>query len=499
MNISPLRLRIALLSTLLSGAVMLAFGSGALWVVARQKTESLDARIRALASRQPGWLFRDRDFRRLEEQLDFVLGGSEGPEAYFLLVADPDGKVLHQSAGWPAGLDPARWARPWENTAPAAPLPPAEETQGPGRRGWGGGPGRGRGGGQAIDFSHPPEFSSFSSAGKNWRIGRMGGSELTWVIGLNADPQMRELEQLRKTTVIALPVSLVLIGLGGWVVAGMALRPIRNIAETVSGVSARGLDQRIPPFSADPEITRLVDMLNGMMDRLEAGFIQATRFSADASHELKTPLAILRGELEQALQQARPGSDEQRVFTSLLEETNHLGRIVRSLLLLSRADAGRLVTHKSRVDLSRLLAELLEDATLAAESAGLRLEHELAPGVFVSGDESLLRTALFNLLTNAIKHNDPGGRVFARLERREDGGARLEIANTGPPLAAEEQAEIFERFRRGRAARDQGREGSGLGLSLAREILLAHAGNLELVAGPPDDMIRFAATFAPEH
>lgn len=494
MKTSPLRLRIALLSALLSGAVMVMFGAGAWWVLAQQKTGALDARIRALGTRQPGWMFRDREFTRLDENLDFVLTSPDDAAPYFLLVADSGGGVLFQSAHWPEGLATKDFVAPLM----ADGIDRTEETDNPGGaggRGWGGGPGRGRGtgGGQPFVFTKIPEFSSISAAGRSWRVGRLGNDDLTLMIGLSADATAEELRQLRNAAAIALPVALLLIGLGGWVVAGRALLPLEIIAEAASRVTSRGLDQRIPALSGDPEIHRLVAMLNGMMDRLEAGFRQATRFSADASHELKTPLAIMRGEIEQAIASAPPGSPEQRTLNSLLEETHRLGGIIRSLLLLSRADAGHLVTTREPVDLTQLLEELVEDTAASAEASGIRVESEIAGGIRVSGDEALLRTAILNLLGNAVKHNLPNGRVTIDLTRSNQ-DAVLEIANTGPTIPQDERDEIFDRFRRGRAARDHARDGVGLGLSLAREIIVGHEGSLGLAPDRGDGMVRFVMT-----
>ncbi len=493
---TPLRLRIALLSTLLSGAVMVMFGAGAWWVVAQQKTESLDARIRALGTRQPGWMFQDREFRRLEENLDFVITTPGDAAPYFLLVADGSGRVLHQSEDWPEGVEVDALVTPLADREDDR-VDLADELDPP--HGWGGGrgqggPGRGRGpgGGQAVRFTKEPEFSNIAAAGRSWRVGRLGNDDLTLVIGLSADATAAELRQLRNAAVIALPVSLLLIGFGGWIVAGRALRPLQRIAEATSRVTAHGLHERVPPIGGDPEITRLVAMLNEMMDRLEAGFHQATRFSADASHELKTPLAIMRGEIEQAIANANAGSPEQRTLNSLLEETHRLGGIVRSLLLLSRADAGRLVTTHEKIDLTELVEELCDDAAASAEASGIQVESTLAPGIRVSGDVSLLRTAIANLLGNAVKHNQPGGKLRISL-REENRAAYLEVANTSAPIAADEHDEIFERFRRGRAARDAAREGTGLGLSLAREILTAHGGALTVADDRGDGLVRFVA------
>jgi signal transduction histidine kinase len=227
-----------------------------------------------------------------------------------------------------------------------------------------------------------------------------------------------------------------------------------------------------------------------MMDRLEAGFRQATRFSADASHELKTPLAIMRGEIEQAIAHTNPGSPEQRTLNSLLEETHRLGGIIRSLLLLSRADAGRLVTTHEAVDLTEMLEQLAEDAAASAEANDIILASNIAPGIGVSGDAPLLRTAILNLLANAVKHNRTEGSVMVDLTQSND-AVLLEIANTAPAIPQEERDAIFERFRRGRDALDRAREGVGLGLSLAREIIAGHGGTLELAADKGDGMVHF--------
>jgi len=498
MKPSPLRLRIALLSTLLSGAVMVMFGAAAWWTVSKQKSDALDARIRALGTRQPGWMFQDRDFRRLEENFEFVVTTPGDAAPYFLLVADGAGRVLHQTQDWPEGVAVELFVTPLADGKDG--VGPIEEIDRPGW-GRGQGPGRGRGpgggGGQAVRFTKEPEFFTLAAAGRSWRVGRLGNDELTLVIGLSADATVAELRQLRNAASIALPAALLLIGLGGWFVAGRALRPLQRIAETASRVTARGLNQRVPDIGGDPEITRLVAMLNDMMNRLEASFHQATRFSADASHELKTPLAIMRGEIEQAIANASPGSPEQRTLNSLLEETHRLGGIIRSLLLLSRADAGRLVTTHEPVDLTSLLHELVEDAAATAETTGIQMESDITHGIHVSGDASLLRTAILNLLGNAVKHNLPEGMARVVLSEKNN-AVCLEITNSAPPIGPDEVEEIFERFRRGRAAHDAAREGTGLGLSLAREIIVAHGGSLTLVPDRKDGIVRFTAMLPAE-
>jgi signal transduction histidine kinase len=334
-----------------------------------------------------------------------------------------------------------------------------------------------------VVFNRIPRFFTLQTPGSSWRFGVMGNDDLRLVIGLDYDDVHSELNQTRNIFLVTLPVALFLVGGGGWWLAGRALHPLRRIARTAQQVTARGLDRRIPMAEDDPDIARLIHVLNGMMDRLETSFRQATRFSADASHELKTPLAVMQGELENALQSAAPGSREQQVYGSLLEETHRLKTITRSLLLLAQADAGQLRLSLEEIELSRDLEGMIEDARILATEANLRFELQIQPGVCVQGDRSLLNSALLNLVHNAVKYNEAGGRIVLRLAGDPDRVA-FEVGNTGPGIPPGDREKVFERFFRGEARRDR-REGLGLGLSLAREIARAHKGELILKESRP--------------
>jgi signal transduction histidine kinase len=303
-------------------------------------------------------------------------------------------------------------------------------------------------------------------------------------VGLNAQEVLGDLAQVRNAFLAALPVALFLAGWGGWLIAGRALRPIASIAATAERVTARGLDQRIPLSRDDPDIDRVIRLLNQMMDRLAASFRQATRFTADASHELRTPLAIMQGELENALQSAPVDSPEQRTFQNLLEETQRLKGISRSLLLLAQADAGQLKLSREKVDLSDLVGGLLEDARILAAPARLEVEAEVEPGIWVEADRAILLTALLNLVTNAVKYNETGGRIHVRLEASRN-EAQCFVGNTGSSVPPDEHARIFDRFHRVAAPRRPPVEGVGLGLSLAREMVRAHGGDLDLQESRP--------------
>lgn len=487
----PFRLKIALLSGLVSGLVLVGFGAASLYLIYRQKIEAVDTEIRSLGSRHPGWITSRGNYQRLDGALEFIFG-KEREDQIILLVKSAAGEMLYRSAGWPEEIDPYSFDSSLvddpKTVAALATNQPATTfggNGGTGRRGMGHGFGQGRGGPPLVAFTKAPRFQTVKTSQSTWRLGMLGTADTTLVIGLNYDIVRKELNRIRNALLGTLPVALFLVGWGGWVVAGRALRPIRKIAETAERVNARGLDQRIPLSNEDPEIDRVIGVLNRMMDRLEASFRQATRFSADASHELKTPLAVMQSELENAIQAVELGSHEQHVFISLLETTQRLKSITRSLLLLAQADAGRLKLALEPVDFSIMVQESVEDARVLAAESRLYFDVHVLPQLIVSADHTLLHTALFNLLVNAVRYSEPDGKVTVRLEEQ---AARvvLTICNTGPGIPVNEQTRIFERFHRVHGIGSHQVEGIGVGLSLAREVIHAHQGEVVLRESRPE-------------
>lgn len=518
--IPSFRIRIALLSAAISGVVLVGFGL-VVWIwVNQERVASLDREIRALAYRHPGWMNNRANYERLGSAIEFIFG--EDRKNQLILVAmDALGDVRFRSAHWPREIDPASLdlvlvddpgAMDDMPGVPEVPHEPAVEAQtdedrgsthggGAGRlnggrgRGSGFGPGpgagEGHGGGSGPGmFTKVPRFLTVKTPGTSWRLGILGNAQNRLVVGLDCAEMHAELGRMRDSFLVALPLALALIGVGGWCVAGQAIRPLRSIARAAEQTTARGLDQRIPISGEDPEMDGLIVVLNRMMDRLQASFRQAIRFSADASHELKTPLAVMQGELEQALQSAEDGSRHQRVYASLLDETQRLKTITRSLLLLAQADSGHLPLSPEPVALSDDLDDIAADARILAEGADLELVVRIPPGVVVSADRVLLRLAISNLLDNAIQYNRPGGQVLLELEAPGE-VVRVQVSNTGPGIPSTEQSHVFDRFHRGNEARSRRREGMGLGLSLAREIALAHRGELSLSeSGPAGTVFR---------
>jgi heavy metal sensor kinase len=255
------------------------------------------------------------------------------------------------------------------------------------------------------------------------------------------------------------------------------------MSEAARRISAEHLDERLDTTGSGDELDRLATTLNDMLGRLDAAFRQVRQFSADASHELQTPLTILKGELEVALRAPRSSDEYRRVLASALEESERVARLVEGLLLLSRADAGVLRMDRQPVDLAELVVEVGESARVLAEAQGVALEFKSVTPVTIDGDGAHLRRLFLNLVDNGIKYTPAGGRVTLTLQR--DGAwAALYITDTGIGLAPEEQERIFQRFYRTPDAVAHGKEGSGLGLCIARSIAAAHGGRISVESAP---------------
>ena len=310
----------------------------------------------------------------------------------------------------------------------------------------------------------------------------MGSSELTIVLGLNLRRVNAEMAQVRYGIFTAFPIALLFVAAGAWWMSQRTLKPIRAVTGAIKRIRAKGLDQRVPGEDEDREFAELIAVFNDMMDWLEKSFHQAIRFSADASHELKTPLTVLQAQLEQAVQEAEPGSDEQRRYVEFGKELQRLKSITQKLLLLSRIDAGEFKLNLRPLNLSQLLEGIVEDTEVLAPA--LTVEGEISDNLWVMADADLMKQVIQNLAANAVKFNHKGGFVRFKLHA-DDKAVEFTIANSGKGIAPEDRDKVFTRFYRGDKARTRGVSGAGLGLSLAREIIRAHQG--ELVLEPSTD------------
>jgi signal transduction histidine kinase len=313
--------------------------------------------------------------------------------------------------------------------------------------------------------------------GNTWRLALAHIDIARLAIAVNAKAIEADMRGTRNAFLLSLPLALLLTGLASWAFAKRALAPIDKLTRATRGVTASGLGQRIPASGEDREFVALIEVFNRMLGRLERSFQQAHRFTADAAHELKTPLAIVQGQLERTIHQVADGSPMQTALSSILDEVRRLSVISRKLLMLSQADAGHLAVMREPVDLSGVLEELLEDTRMLAPH--LQVDADIAPGLLIQADASLLRQVLHNLISNAIKYNVPGGWIRIKSAGWKQ-SVEVLVSNASTGITTANRARLFERFFRAEQAHSRAVEGVGLGLSVSREIARAHGGDLTL-------------------
>ncbi|HYR71350.1 MAG TPA: heavy metal sensor histidine kinase [Candidatus Acidoferrum sp.] len=290
------------------------------------------------------------------------------------------------------------------------------------------------------------------------------------------------LDRYLHTLLVLIPLGVGLAALGGAVIARAALRPVDEMTRTARRITAEDLSRRVERPGTGDEMERLALTLNGMLARLEAAFTQTRRFAADAAHELRTPLAALRGGIEVALRAERTPEEYRRVLASSLEEVERLIRLAEDLLLLSRSSAGPDVT-RAPVDLEPLLLDVFDVGARLGQGAGVSVRTDAMASATVRGDATALRRALLNLIENAIKYTPPGGKVELGLTTG-DGLAVITVSDTGIGLDPADADRIFEPFVRLDAARARDTGGAGLGLAIARSIAVAHGGTLTVESRP---------------
>lgn len=348
----------------------------------------------------------------------------------------------------------------------------------------------------APEFAPPPEFlppgqrprgscslASFEQQNRYWHAALFTFPRGRSFVAADLAAPKAELQQiLQQALKIVIPLAMALTALGAWLLANLSMKPLNRLREAMKNVDQKALDQRLPNSGEDREFKELIDAYNTMLGRLEASFQQASRFSADAAHELKTPLTILRGRLEQAISR----SDNRAIqldLSTMLDEVGRLASIIRKLLLLSQADAGQLALHMSHIDLKQLLETLIEDMLMLLQ--GQQLQCDISPDLQLRGDADLLTQLFNNLFSNALRYCPADGliKISARPSKQ---GIELLVSNNCLPITPQERQRLFERFYRGDAAHNREIDGHGLGLSLALEIARAHGGKLSLQASAPD-------------
>jgi heavy metal sensor kinase len=439
MKIKTLRGRVTLWSVAIVTVALVLFGAAAAWNLRNELIENLDHEMKAEAAdffsrlKEPGvdWQNPQR-FEALFNQSNRL---------YYAEVRDASGRLLYRSPS----------------------LGNREVFAKNDRR-------RSR---NVLWNGHQLHFRMFNADG------------IILALGKDLKEARETLSDLGLAYLLALPFVLIAVGAGGWWIAHRAVAPVQAIAAQAEKISASDLHQRLPQFTSHDEIDHLARVLNAMFDRLQRSFAQVTRFTSDASHELKTPLALMRAEVEAALESANVASEQRHLLSDLIEQCSQLSQIVDGLLFLSRADDRRLAIEQKPIDLVRLVGELREDAEILAAEGSLSLQCQMPAELIVHGDVRLLRRAVMNLIDNAIKYNRPGGSVTLSASA-EGKNARLSIANTGRGLRIDVHQRVFDRFYRGDSSHSEETVGHGLGLSIAREIARAHGGDVTLVHSDSD-------------
>jgi heavy metal sensor kinase len=296
------------------------------------------------------------------------------------------------------------------------------------------------------------------------------------------------LDRVREIFLVAIPLLLVAASLGGYALARRSLAPVAAMSMQASAISARNLHERLPVGGGD-ELVGLSSMVNGLLDRLQSSFEQQRRFIADASHELRTPTAVVRTEADITLAREHRAEPEYRASISVMQDASRrLTRIVDDLFLLSRADSGHLVMR----DEPLYLEELVDDATRAVRSVAHQRGVEIDVREIVAapshGDADLLGRLLLNLLDNAIKYSPAGGKVVVSMAAAAE-RCTISVVDEGAGIPPEMQSRVFERFFRVDSARTRAEtsatSGAGLGLAIAQRIAEMHAGRVELAGSRP--------------
>lgn len=278
---------------------------------------------------------------------------------------------------------------------------------------------------------------------------------------------------------ITIPSALAVASLGGHFLANRALKPVDEVTNTARAITSHNLNKRIRIKKVKDEIGRLAETFNDMISRLDQSFKQIRQFSADASHELKTPLTVLRGEIDVALRRQRTAHHYKAILRSNLEEINNMTKVVDDLLLLSRADTGELNLVKTSTDLSEFLSEVQVQSQVLATPKSIDVYFHNNQKAYALADPLRLKSMMLNLIENGIKYSPEGGRIDITL-KKEDSCAVIQISDQGIGIPQDALPYVFDRFFRVDKARSRQEGGSGLGLSICKWIAEGHNGSISV-------------------
>jgi heavy metal sensor kinase len=300
------------------------------------------------------------------------------------------------------------------------------------------------------------------------------------------DDFQEALDRFKLLLFISIPTLLLCAAAGGYWISARALAPVDRITRTARTIGARNLSSRLAVPNSGDELQRLSETLNGMLDRLEAAFQKIAQFTADASHELRTPVAVMRTRAELALRKARSEEEYRDVIAEILAELERTSGLIEQLMFLARADtgAGAETLHFRATNVAEVLREACHQGSALAEAKQIAFQEQISgDSMWIEGDASSLRRLFLILIDNAVKYTPANGQVEVSLQRN-DGYAVAQVRDTGIGIAGADLSNVFERFYRADKARTRETGGVGLGLSIGRWIAEVHAGTIEVQSAP---------------
>jgi len=441
---TSLTLRLTLLFSAVATVVLLAFG----WIIERSieehfvlgDTQELKV-IGQAVERSLSTLQSNHDLTRVKQRFDDILVGHHGPLLY---ISDASGKPLYSSPGPDLSL---------------IPLPsPNQLSQGDIQ--------------QWSDSQHNYLVHIQQIAGQN-------NGPYTVIIAVATDFHLHFLSSFHRTLWLMVIGGIVAMGLMGWIAVRHGHRPLHQMVDQISRISANALTTRLAPDTVPIELTELALSFNELLQRMEESFIRLANFSADIAHELRTPVTNLMTQTQVALSQARNTDEYQEILYSNVEEYERMALMISDMLFLAKADNGLTPPNVEEIDLESEVHNLFDFYEALAEEQQVSLKLEGSSRVM--GDRLMLRRALNNLISNAIRHTAPNNTVTVQLSTQNK-KTLIAVQNPGVPLAAEHLSKVFDRFYRVDPSRQRSSEGAGLGLAIAKSIVEAHGGEITVIS-----------------
>lgn len=338
-----------------------------------------------------------------------------------------------------------------------------------------------------IQPRHPQRVSRPFSArinGVRFRLFRetvkIGNADYDLEVAASTQQFDRSLERFRELLYALAPLFLLLAAIGGHLLSRRALAPVDQLTHAARSIGAQDLSQRLLVPHTGDELERLAGTLNEMLGRLEAAFQRVTQFTADASHELRTPVSVMRTNAEITLRKPRSEAEYREALSRILDESEKVSRMIEQLLLLARADSASGLLPMTRNNLAIAFENACREARILAEAKHLGFSESLPESpLWVQGDPGSLERLFMILLDNAVKYTASGGKIEVRLGS-DDGFAIAEIRDTGTGIAPEDTSRVFDRFYRADRSRSRESGGTGLGLAIGKWIAEAHRGEIRV-------------------